>query len=189
MIDLGGLTTVLERVNVPIAYVAGNGLVGWANEAFRRTYGDLDGRPFVGIAAPDTRSAAAPRFEVALAGRRLVEFDVDTLTADGSRLRAAVSAVPVDGGEGGAGAVVFATPTGEAARPRTLRAASAPLSPRQLEVLRLLSEGASTCQIATALDLKRETVRNYVRQILQALRAHSRLEAVVKARQAGIVGD
>jgi len=63
------------------------------------------------------------------------------------------------------------------------------LTPRQHEVLQLLADGASTDQIAEELVLSRETVRNYVRHILQALRAHSRLEAVVKARREGLVTD
>jgi two-component system response regulator DesR len=56
-------------------------------------------------------------------------------------------------------------------------------------VLQLLSDGASTDQIAAELHLSLHTVRNFVRQILQSLRVHSRLEAVVKARREGLVAD
>lgn len=65
----------------------------------------------------------------------------------------------------------------------------ADLTPRQLEILRLLSAGESTDQIATQLFISRETVRNHIRHILQALRVHSRLAAVAKARTQGLVGD
>ncbi len=62
------------------------------------------------------------------------------------------------------------------------------LTKRQSEVLELLGEGASTDQIATSLHLSKETVRNYVRQVLRALGAHSRLEAVALAHQDGLLG-
>jgi DNA-binding NarL/FixJ family response regulator len=54
---------------------------------------------------------------------------------------------------------------------------------RQNEVLELLGEGASTDQIAATLHLSRETIRNYVRQVLRVLGTHSRLEAVALAHQ------
>ena len=62
------------------------------------------------------------------------------------------------------------------------------LTKRQNEVLQLLGEGASTDQIAAALHLSRETVRNYVRQVLRALGAHSALEAVALAHREGLLG-
>lgn len=64
---------------------------------------------------------------------------------------------------------------------------SIPLTRRQLEVLRLLSEGKSTAAIAEDLGLSQTTVRNYVARVLSALGAHTRLEAVVAARKAGII--
>lgn len=63
------------------------------------------------------------------------------------------------------------------------------LTPRQREILRLLSAGASTDEIANELFISKETVRNHVRQILKALSAHSRLAAVAKARTLGLVDD
>jgi two-component system NarL family response regulator len=56
------------------------------------------------------------------------------------------------------------------------------LTPRQSEILRLLERGKSTDQIADELHLSKETVRNHVRHMLQALGVHSRLEAVALAR-------
>ena len=63
------------------------------------------------------------------------------------------------------------------------------LTPRQREILRLLSAGASTDEIANELCISKETVRNHVRHILKALSAHSRLAAVAKARTLGLVDD
>jgi DNA-binding NarL/FixJ family response regulator len=58
------------------------------------------------------------------------------------------------------------------------------LTPRQVEVLRLLEQGRSTKQIAAQLHLSTETVRNHIRRLFRALGVHSRLEAVAAARAA-----
>jgi DNA-binding NarL/FixJ family response regulator len=56
------------------------------------------------------------------------------------------------------------------------------LTPRQVEVLRLLEQGRSTKQIAAELHVSTETVRNHVRRLFLALGVNSRLEAVAAAR-------
>jgi DNA-binding NarL/FixJ family response regulator len=61
------------------------------------------------------------------------------------------------------------------------------LTQRQLEVLHLLAEGRSTADIATELGLGQTTVRNYVANLLSALGAHTRLQAVIVARKAGLI--
>jgi DNA-binding CsgD family transcriptional regulator len=62
------------------------------------------------------------------------------------------------------------------------------LTPRQLEVLQLLSEGRSVKEIGKELYLSEATVRNHVRSLLQALGAHSQLEVLAKAREMGVLG-
>jgi DNA-binding NarL/FixJ family response regulator len=62
------------------------------------------------------------------------------------------------------------------------------LTPRQSEILRLLERGKSTDQIAAELHLSKETVRNHIRHMLQALGVHSRLEAVALARHEHMAG-
>jgi PAS domain S-box-containing protein len=61
------------------------------------------------------------------------------------------------------------------------------LTSRQLEVLKLLSEGKSVKEIGKELYLSEATVRNHVRSLLQALGAHSQLEVLAKAREMGIL--
>jgi len=61
------------------------------------------------------------------------------------------------------------------------------LTPRQLEVLKLLSEGRSAKEIGKELYLSQATIRNHVRSLLQALGAHSQLEALAKARKRGLL--
>jgi PAS domain S-box-containing protein len=61
------------------------------------------------------------------------------------------------------------------------------LTPRQLEVLKLLSEGKSAKEIGSELYLSQATIRNHIRSLLQALGAHSQLDALAKAREIGIL--
>jgi PAS domain S-box-containing protein len=61
------------------------------------------------------------------------------------------------------------------------------LSPRELEVLRLLSAGATTHAIAAALFISPATVRTHVQAILHKLGAHTKLEAVSIALQHRLV--
>jgi PAS domain S-box-containing protein len=63
------------------------------------------------------------------------------------------------------------------------------LTPRQLEVLQLLSEGKSVKEIGKELYISEATVRNHVRSLLQALGAHSQLEVLARAREVGILGS
>ncbi|HEX9123137.1 MAG TPA: response regulator transcription factor [Actinomycetota bacterium] len=55
------------------------------------------------------------------------------------------------------------------------------LSPRELEVLEHLADGASGRQIAAALHISPNTVRTHVQSILTKLQVHSRLQAVAFA--------
>ena len=62
------------------------------------------------------------------------------------------------------------------------------LTSRQLEVLRLIAKGNTVKEISKSLYLSEATVRNHVGAVLQALGAHSQLEAVAKARELGLLG-
>ncbi len=53
----------------------------------------------------------------------------------------------------------------------------------------MLAHGSSTQQIAGLLHLSKETVRNHIRGVLQALEVHSRVEAVAAARAEGLLDD
>lgn len=59
--------------------------------------------------------------------------------------------------------------------------ASEVLTPREREVLTLLTRGHGTRDIADLLSISANTVRNHVQHILQKLQVHSRLEAVTYA--------
>ena len=57
------------------------------------------------------------------------------------------------------------------------------ITPRQLEVLNLLSEGKGVKEIGKELYLSEATIRNHVRDLFQVLDAHSQLEMLAKARK------
>jgi PAS domain S-box-containing protein len=61
------------------------------------------------------------------------------------------------------------------------------LTRRELEVLRLLSQGATIDEIATDLTISVLTARNHTANIARKLGAHSRLETVLLAMRHGLV--
>ena len=62
-----------------------------------------------------------------------------------------------------------------------------PLSQRELEVLRLLVTDLSAPEIAGTLFISASTVRSHIKQIYSKLDAHSRFEAVSKARELNLL--
>ncbi|MYA19024.1 MAG: PAS domain-containing protein [Chloroflexi bacterium] len=63
----------------------------------------------------------------------------------------------------------------------------APLTPRELEVLRLVAAGWSTQRIADGLEISPHTVRNHVRHFRAKLNATTKLDAVVTGIRIGIL--
>lgn len=55
------------------------------------------------------------------------------------------------------------------------------LTEREMEVLRLVAQGLNNRDIATKLFISENTVKNHIRNILDKLHLHSRMEAVVYA--------
>jgi DNA-binding NarL/FixJ family response regulator len=55
------------------------------------------------------------------------------------------------------------------------------LTERELEVLKLVARGMANKDIASALFISENTVKNHVRNILEKLQLHSRMEAAMYA--------
>ena len=69
----------------------------------------------------------------------------------------------------------------EHVEPAAAADADARLTPRELEVLRLMAAGAGTAAAAKRLRVSRATIRNHVQNIFGKLGVHTRLEAVAHA--------
>lgn len=73
------------------------------------------------------------------------------------------------------------------AKRRAIDAQLGSLTPREKEVLRLIAEGWSSRNAATELGISYTTVRTHIRSLGSKLGVHSKLEAIVKARELGLI--
>jgi LuxR family maltose regulon positive regulatory protein len=62
-----------------------------------------------------------------------------------------------------------------------------PLSKREVEVLRLLAQGASNAEIAERLVVATSTAKYHIKNILAKLAAVNRTQAVARAREHGLL--
>jgi PAS domain S-box-containing protein len=179
-LDTARLEEALEHVNVPSYHIDAKGIVRWLNAAARSVVGDVRGRQFTSVVAPEDTMRAREIFARKVVGTaKVTDAAVQVLTADGKRLGVEISSVPLYRGDHLIG--VFGQVTELIEEPHAHP--ELPLTPRQMEVLALLERGRSTRQIADQLHISTETVRNHIRHMLGALGAHSRLEALAIANQ------
>ena len=73
------------------------------------------------------------------------------------------------------------------AKRRSIEAQLDRLTPREKEVLRLMAEGLPSRQIAADMGISYTTVRTHIRSLGSKLAVHSKLEAIVKARELGLI--
>ena len=177
---------LLEAVAVP-AYIVDTDLrVRWQNAASRELVGDLRGRlEGSSQVVPEDLDRAREAFTQKQNGAEHTEVELSVLRRDGTLVRIAVSSVPLRNQAGamiGSFGLVQVLREVEPASERPPR-----LSPRERETLTLLAAGHSTSEIAERMAISKETVRNHVKRVLRSLDANSRVEAVAKARRAGLV--
>ncbi len=65
--------------------------------------------------------------------------------------------------------------------------AESPLTPRELEILRLIAEGTGNAEIAEKLHLGLGTVKGHIRDILEKMSANDRTQAAVLALRRGLI--
>ncbi len=177
----------MTDVNVPSYILDRSGAIAWLNPAAERVVGDVRGLRFTDVVAPDDRTRAREAFARKIVGKeKVTDAEVELVGPDGHKVSVEVSSVPLHEGHQIVG--VFGLLSRPPAPPSSPKP-HAKLTPRQRQILRMLAHGSSTQQIADELHLSRETVRNHVRGILQALDVHSRVEAVAAARTEGVLDD
>jgi len=176
----GDVGAAIESINVPSYAIDRAGVIRWLNPCARRLVGDVRGRQFTSVVAPEDTRRSREAFAQNIAGPgHARDAQVAVIGADGKRIACELSSVPLV--EGDRVVAVFGQISDVDETPP--RPPHPHLTPRQEEVLRLLERGRSTSDIAAELQLSTETVRNHIRHILRALGVHSRLEAVAYARR------
>jgi PAS domain S-box-containing protein len=179
----GDLEDALERVKVPSYVIDERGVIRWANPAAQALVGDVRGRQFTSVVAPEETRRAREVFARHMVGSEDFDGPVVLRDEEGRRIPVEISSVCLYEGHRVVGVFGQLTDVEMQAPPP----AHPHLTPRQTEVLGLLEHGYSTGQIAAKLHLSAETVRNHIRAILRALGVHSRLAAVAAARREHLV--
>jgi PAS domain S-box-containing protein len=178
----GDIEQALEGVGVPSYVLDTTGIVRWINPAAERLLGDVRGRHITSVVAPEDSLRARELFAQKVLGTSpATDAPGVLMSTAGERVSVEISAVPLRNGERVVG--VFGL-LEERPDDRLTPPPPPQLTPRQVEVLRLLERGRSTKQIAAELHLSTETVRGHIRRLFRALDVNSRLEAVAAARAA-----
>jgi len=179
------LIRAVEDLAAPACVIDKDGRFRWVNQAYIDLFGDLRGRPFAENVAPEHKQLSRTNFARKMVGKTTMVFDMNVLDRAGEPLTLRITSAPLR--EQGKVVGVFAIGIPLAQAPSRTRSVLDDLTPRQLEVLRLLAEGLETPEIARRLGVADETARNHIRALLRATGAHSRLEAVLLGFRHGVV--
>jgi len=181
----GDVFAALELLPVPVFTLSRDGMITWVNHATRELLGDVAGKPVMHVVAPESMPAVRDAMAKKIIGEvESTEYEAVLLRPDGSRVAVEVNSVALADHDHVVGIFGVFRPDREMPDPAQPLLG---LTPRQLQVLRLLAAGYSTQQMACQLKLSPETVRNHVRELLRRLEVHSRLGAVVAGRERGLI--
>jgi PAS domain S-box-containing protein len=181
-LDLPGAVADLAA---PAYVIDRDGRFSWVNRALVDIFGDLRGTPFLERVAPEHRQLARTNFTRKVVGQVSTQiFDMVVIDREGGRVPMRFSSAPLRRDDRVVGIFGVAVPL---ARTSSVKSPLDDLTPRQLEVLRLLAEGLETPQIARRLGVAEETARNHIRALLRATGAHSRLEVVLMGFRSGLL--
>jgi PAS domain S-box-containing protein len=173
----------LGALRFPTALVDLERRVRWQNEAAIALLGDVRGKLDASIIVPEDLESARVQFARKLMGVPHTEYEVTVICADGTRAVVEVSSVPIKAD----GQVVGVLAMGRVAKRKSPAEGVPRLTARERQTLLLLGAGSSTRQMAELMGIKPNTVRNHVKSLCRALGARSRIEAIAKARQAGLL--
>ncbi|MFI6053678.1 response regulator [Streptomyces violascens] len=153
-----------------------------------------------GVAATGELAAAVPGSRVLA----LSTFDMDEYVV-GALRAGAYGFLPKDSSPEDLSAAIRTVHAGEAAvaprlltrlistfvtaprDPRPAPTALGELTPREVEVWRLMATGLDNAEIARALELSQSTVKNYITSIFGKLAVRDRAQAVIAAYESGLV--
>ncbi len=146
----GDVEQALDSVGVPSYVLDTTGVVRWINPAAERLLGDIRGRHYTSVVAPEETRRASELFTQKMLGTSpATETTGFLVSTAGTRVAVELSSVPLMNGERVVGVFGLLEE-----RPGDTPTAPHPhLTPRQVEVLRLLEQGRSTKQIAAELSI------------------------------------
>ncbi len=160
----------------------------------------LNGPDASGLDAVRQLSIASPRAQVVLLSASVNEGDVLEALAAGacsyvlkdSRAEELVGCIRLAGGGHGvlSREMLRALVARAGAKKHTAAQAASDgraLTARELEVVRLIADGADNAAIGQTLSISKHTVKQYVTNIFEKLGVHSRVQAAVYAVRNGLV--
>ena len=182
---IGANVDELEDLPLPVYIIDRTGLEVWHNKAAVELFGPVLPRPYTDFVPPDYRAAAKDAFTKKMLGtQKASAYALEVLDKNGRRRKAEIASVLLSDGRNAVGVFgVVGIEPGPAVPPLI----GPKLTPRQFEVLRHLASGCMTSEMAAAMGISSETVRNHVRGLLRALGVHSRLEAVIAGRRLKLI--
>jgi DNA-binding CsgD family transcriptional regulator len=192
----------IDALRIEIAVLDAGGRVAWVSAAWRETTEGSTNDPLAGGVVGSNlldvlRGATAvgsdhvaAEIEAVAAGARALSVG-ELLGSDGSPRWLLVTRQLRKPRQGAV--VTRSDPTSrypgvvpKAPDPAGVAETIARLSPRELEVLRLMTNGLDNRQIASELGVAYTTVRSHTRSLIEKLGARSRLDAVARAYRAGV---
>ena len=178
------LLIALRDVPLPIWVVDRLGCIRWLNAAASERIGARLGAHFSRFVAAEGVADARDLFARKIHGR--LDSTVQRMTLNGTAgpVNAELTSVAIRDGDEVIGVITFISAQEERGEARRRRRKPR-LTPRQHQVLELLAHGRSTREIAQALQISEDTVRNHIRHLLSELDVRTRLEAVVVAFRNG----
>ncbi|HZT91291.1 MAG TPA: LuxR C-terminal-related transcriptional regulator [Gaiellaceae bacterium] len=186
--ELGAdVCAAIDRLAVPVFVLDADGILVYVNDAFVARLGDQRGKHFTRLFASESVLRAREAF-----ARKMIGVDVATdyeyvvFDRNGAPVRAEVNSVALEAAGHVAG--IFGLVEVRDLRRPIVEHRAVRLTPRQAETLRHLAAGCTTDQMAERMGIGVPTVRNHVRDLLRKLDAHSRLEAVARAHELGLIG-
>jgi len=182
------VSDVLANVGAPMYMLDRNGIVRWMNARAIELLGDFRGSHFTATVAPEAQAKARVEFTKKMLGTaRTTDFEAVEVLRTGQHVLAEIHSSAIENGGRVVGVFGIIDVVDQRARLHEREPPPSELTPRQHEVLLLLARGYSTKQVAEALSLSRETVRNHIRGLLRGLRVNSRLGALVEGRRRGLI--